>query len=87
MRRLVWPAAEQLEQQRALARAAVADHLARTGAHRDYPGLMWEVGFDAAGTSVVVRVRAQLDLPLTVPGSPQRASIAAQAAAVVQLDP
>lgn len=77
---------EQLAQQQAIARAAVADHLARTGAHREYPGLSWEVGFDAAGSSVVVRVRAPLDLPLTVPGSPERTSISATAAALVQLD-
>lgn len=78
--------AERLEQQRALARAAVADHLARTGAQREYPGLSWQVGFDAAGDSVVVEVRAPLDLPLTVPGSPERASISARAAAAVQID-
>jgi Flp pilus assembly protein TadG len=77
---------EQLAQQRAIARAAVADHLAATGAHRTYPGLTWEVGFDATGTSVVVHVRAPLALPLTVPGSPERASISARAAAVVRLD-
>lgn len=77
---------ERLEQQRAVAREAVADHLASTGAHAEYPGLTWQVGFNASGTSVVVRVRAPLKLPLTLPGAPQRASISATAAAVVQLD-
>ena len=79
-------ARERLEQQKAIARAAVAEHLSATGAHRDYPGLSWDVGFDAVGSRVVVRVRAPLELPLTLPGSPARASISASAAAVVQLD-
>lgn len=78
--------ATRLEQQRAVAEAAVADYLRATGAHREYPGLTWEVGFDSARDSVVVSLRAPLDLPLTVPGSPERASISARAAAVVQLD-
>ena len=76
-----------LEQQRAVAEAAVVDYLRATGAHSEYPGLTWQVGFDPARDSVVVSIRAPLDLPLTVPGSPERASISARAAAVVQLDP
>ncbi len=79
-------AATRLELQRAAAEAAVADYLAATGAHAEYPGLTWEVGFDQARDSVVVSIRAPLDLPLTVPGSPERASISARAAAVVELD-
>ncbi len=79
-------AATRLEQQRAAAEAAITDYLRDIGAHADYPGLTWEVGFDPSRDSVVVQVRAPLDLPLTVPGSPERASISARAAAVVQLD-
>lgn len=75
-----------LEQQRAVAEAAVVDYLRAINAHADYPGLTWEVGFDPTRDTVVVSVRAPLDLPLTVPGSPERASISARAAAVVQLD-
>lgn len=78
--------ATRLEQQRAVAEAAVVDYLRATGAQREYPGLTWEVGFDPTRDSVVVSIRAPLDLPLTVPGSPERASISARAAAVVQLD-
>ena len=78
--------ATRLEQQRAAAEAAVTEYLAAIGAHAEYPGLTWEVGFDPARDSVVVSIRAPLDLPLTVPGSPERASISARAAAVVQLD-
>lgn len=78
--------ATRLEQQRAAAEAAVVDYLRSTGVQAEYPGLTWEVGFDSSRDSVVVSVRAPLDLPLTVPGSPERASISARAAAVVQLD-
>lgn len=79
--------AERLDQAEALARAAVAEHLRRTGAHSAYPGLSYAVGLDPVDRSVVVRVRAPLDLPLTVPGAPQRTVVAATASAVVQVDP
>jgi Flp pilus assembly protein TadG len=78
--------AERLAQARAVAQAAVADHLRATGAYADYPGLRVIVGFDAARDSVVVSVRAPLELPLTVPGSPERATVSARSAATVQLD-
>jgi Flp pilus assembly protein TadG len=79
-------AATRLEQQRVVAEAAVVDYLRAVGAHAEYPGLTWEVSFDPTRDSVVVSIRAPLDLPLTVPGSPERASLSARAAAVVQLD-
>jgi Flp pilus assembly protein TadG len=79
-------AAERLAQARAVAQAAVADHLRATGAYAEYPGLTVQVGFDPTRDSVVVSLRAPLDLPLTVPGSPERAVVGARAAAVVQLD-
>ena len=64
----------------------MADHLRATGAHTDYPGLRVSVGFDAARDSVVVQVTAPLELPLTVPGSPERASVSARSSATVLLD-
>lgn len=75
-----------LRQQQALARAAVVDHLRSTAAHRAYPGLTWQMGFDHVGDRVTVRVQAPLELPLTVPGSPERTTVSAEAAAVVRLD-
>lgn len=48
------------------ARASVAEHLSVTGAVRDHPGLV--VVVDVVGDRVVVRLRAPLDLPLTVQG-------------------
>jgi Flp pilus assembly protein TadG len=78
--------AERLAQARAVAQAAVADHLRATGAYADYPGLRVTVGFDPARDSVVVSVRAPLELPLTVPGAPERATVSARSAATVRLD-
>jgi uncharacterized membrane protein len=75
-----------LEQRRAVAQAAVADFLRASGAHGDYPGLTFGVRIDPARDAVVVTLRAPLDLPLTVPGTPQDASIAASGAATVVLD-
>ncbi len=78
--------AERLAQARTIARTAVADHLRATGAHADYPGLRASVGFDVDRDSVVVHLSAPLELPLTVPGSPEHATVSARAAATVQLD-
>jgi hypothetical protein len=78
--------ATRLEQQRTAARTAVADFLRSTGAYGEHPGLTFVVRVDATRNSVVVTVRAPLDLPLTVPGSPERASISASGAATVVLD-
>ena len=80
-------AQDRLEQAEALARAAVADYLRATGAHAAYPGLTFRVSFDAGEDSVTVRIDAPLDLPLTLPGSPERPVIGAVGSAVVQIDP
>jgi hypothetical protein len=68
----------------ATARAAVGAYLVETGAYRKYPGLAYEVRIGQAG--VTVRIRAPLDLPLTIPGSPERASIGAVGSAAVVSD-
>jgi hypothetical protein len=75
-----------LDQAEALARAAVEDYLDRTGARSDYPGLSYDVGFDPTDNSVVVQVRAPLDLPLTIPGSPERPVVGTVGSAVVQVE-
>ncbi|WP_432477175.1 pilus assembly protein TadG-related protein [Nocardioides sp. GXQ0305] len=69
-----------------VARAAVADHLEATGASAAYPGLRWTVTLADDGDSVVVRVSAPLDLPLTFPGAPETAPVSATASATVRLD-
>lgn len=75
-----------LDQAEALARAAVADYLNRIGARSDYPGLTYAVRLEPAHNSVVVEVRAPLDLPLTIPGSPQRPVVGTVGSAVVQVE-
>jgi uncharacterized membrane protein len=65
------------------ARAGVADYLTRSGAYADHPGLRVDVSVDSAARSVTVRLRAPLDLPLHVPGSPERAVIGAAGSAIV----
>lgn len=77
---------EQLPVSAAEARAGVASYLGSVGAAGRYPGLSWQVGVDEAGGRVEVRLRAPLDLPLTFPGSPQRAMIGASASAVVTVE-
>lgn len=75
-----------LAQAESAARSAVSTFLRETGASRKYPGLRVSVHLDRAAQSIVVAVHAPLDLPLTVPGSPQRASIGASGSAAVLLD-
>jgi hypothetical protein len=76
---------ERLELTAALARTAVGDYLRRVGAYREYPGLTYDVSI--GGDRVSVRLRAPLDLPLTVPGSPERTTVGAVGSAVVAPDP
>jgi hypothetical protein len=59
----------------------VAAYLAAVRAAERYPGLQY--GVTVEGDSVVVRVRAPLDLPLTPPGWTSRATISATSAALV----
>ena len=61
-----------------------AEYLGATRAHQRFPGLTHRVHIDPSTRSVVVTVHAPLDLPLTVPGAPQRARIGATGSAVVQ---
>ncbi len=67
----------------ATAREAVDDYLVRTGARAQYPGLVRTVRVDEDTRSVRVRISAPLALPLTIPGAPQTATVAAVGAAAV----
>jgi Putative Flp pilus-assembly TadE/G-like len=64
-------------------RVSVRDYLAASGAYAKYPGLSFTLDIDQATSSLTVHLRAPLDLPLTVPGSPQTATIGATGSAVV----
>jgi Flp pilus assembly protein TadG len=68
----------------AQARAAVGAYLRDAGAYRRYPGLSYSVRVD--DDRVEVSLHAPLDLPLSVPGSPERATIGAKGSAVVGVD-
>ena len=61
-------------------------YLGDVGAYRSYPGLRFDVAVDTALRRVTVVVRAPLDLPLTVPGSPTATTVGATGAAVVHVD-
>ena len=67
-------------------RAAVGAYLAEIGAYAHYPGLTFDVAVDDTDHRVTVAVRAPIDLPLTVPGSPGSASVGATGSAVVAVD-
>ena len=67
-------------------RAAAADYLRGVGAYARYPGLSFSVRVDPGARSVQVRLSAPLELPLTIPGSPERATIGATGSAVVGVD-
>jgi len=68
----------------ARARAAVGAYLRDAGAYARYPGLSYTVRID--GDRVVVSLHAPLELPLSIPGSPERATIGADGSAVVGVD-
>lgn len=63
------------------AQAYVAEHLRATGAHERYPGL--HVVVRTQERTVVVRLRAPLDLPVPVPGVADTATITGSAASQV----
>lgn len=78
--------AVRLELTAAQVRLAVGAYLRSTGAYARYPGLSYRVRVDPAAQSVEVRLSAPLDLPLTVPGSPERPTVGATGSAVVGVD-
>lgn len=72
-----------LVQEEAAVEAAVRDYLARADAGRRYPGVDVGVRIDTASRSVTVLLRAPLDLPLAIPGSPTRPMVGASSTAAV----
>jgi hypothetical protein len=64
-------------------RGSVREFLAASGAYADYPGLSFDIDIDRVSSTVTVHVTAPLDLPLTVPGSPDVAIIGATGSAAV----
>lgn len=74
----------ELELTTAKAKAAVHRYLAEVGAYRRFPGLSAHVV--VTRTTVEVRLTAPVDLPLSIPGSPDRPTVGANGAAVVHPD-
>ena len=64
-----------------VARKYVAEYLARIGAGRDYPGLVWRVS--TTPTAVNVEVSSALDLPLVPPGWTGDSRVSGRSAAYV----
>ncbi len=75
---------DDLELTAAKARAAVRDYLARRRRLPKYPGLTAHV--TVTPTTVEVRLTAPVDLPLSIPGSPDHPTVGATGAAVVSPD-
>lgn len=67
-------------------RAAVEEYLQRVGARQRFPGLQVQVSLSQASERLEVRLSAPVDLPLTVPGAPDSARVAATGVAVVDPD-
>lgn len=70
--------ADELQVDTAAARAGVEAYLRQVRALEEYPGLRWDVRVDPATSSVHVRLTAPLELPLTLPGAPERATVAVE---------
>jgi Putative Flp pilus-assembly TadE/G-like len=68
-------------------RGSIRDYLVASGAYATYPGLSFTVDVDPSASSVTVHITAPLELPLTVPGSPEVATIGATGSAVVVAEP
>ncbi len=66
------------------ARAAVGAYLREAGAYARYPGLTFTVRI--AQDRVEVSLYAPLDMPLSIPGSPEQTSVGATGSAVVGVD-
>ena len=65
-----------------VARAAVHDYLRAAGAYAAHPGL--RVSVVVRDDRVVVEIDAPVDLPLTLPGGPERPTVGATGSAVVR---
>ncbi|MCW2766769.1 MAG: hypothetical protein JWO11_2728 [Nocardioides sp.] len=76
-----------LELTAAQVRPAVQAYLRSAGGYAKYPGLTFDVSVDPASSSVSVSLHAPLEFPLSLPGSPDQASIGADGSAVVETQP
>jgi hypothetical protein len=75
---------DDLELTAARARAGAIEYLRQVGAYGDHPGLSAAVHIE--GDSVVVHLSSSVDLPFSIPGSPEAAGVGATGSAVVRPD-
>jgi hypothetical protein len=68
------------------AHRAVADYLRRAEAFERFPGLTYTVSVDPVARRVDVRLQAPVDLPLDLPGGPDRGLVGATGSAIVGVD-
>lgn len=66
------------------ARTAIQEYFTRHDAAERYPGLVYDVSVTV--DTIQVQVKAPIELPLSIPGSPQNPSIGVTGSAVVTLD-
>lgn len=76
-----------LAQEEAAVEAAVRSYLVRADAGSRYPGVDVGVRINSVSRSVTVLLRARLDLPLSIPGSPSRPMVGASSTAAVTVQP
>lgn len=74
---------ERVEQSARAAAAAVARYLSDVDAYDRYPGLSFDTA--VVDGAVEVRIAAPLELPLSLPGGPGEATVAATGSAALQL--
>ena len=68
-----------------VARPAVREYLRAAGAYGAHPGL--RVSVAVRGDRIIVELDAPVDLPLDLPGGPERPTVGATGSAVVRPDP
>lgn len=76
---------DRLLQESTAVRRVVIDYLESIGADRTYPGLEVAARVNLVDRSVTVTLSAPVDLPLHLPGSPDRPVVAASSTAAVTL--
>lgn len=73
-----------LQEKRAVEKVVV-DYLASVGAFQTYPGLDVDAEVNTADRSVTVFLKAPLDLPMHIPGSPRKPVVGASSTAAVTI--
>lgn len=76
---------ERLLQEKGAVEKVVVAYLQSVGADRTYPGLEVDARVNVADRSVTVTLRAPVDLPMHIPGSPSEPVVGASSTAAVTI--